>query len=313
MQYSSNNITRARPLLGTLVEIQVGGVHTRAAHDAIDKAFAQFQLVHNLMSFHQPQSDLSRINAAKLGEEVAVHAWTAQVLQFCLELNRTSFGAFDPGIAPLLMNSGLLPNSLGAKPKMACGSISEGSSIRNLSISRVAHCVNESVIVKKSAACILDLGGCAKGFAVDCAIAALQEAGIPFGLANAGGDLRCFGDHTFPVVFRAAREQGMFDGRINLKNQALATSALTFTAPLSPILDPRTQIALHFDHSVSVLAPSALVADALTKVVIVDSLEALPLLSKYQALWLQHEMLSYQQSDSAQNNDAVEASSLHET
>src|SRR5204862_7872477 len=110
----------------------------------------------------------------------------------------------------------------------------------------------------------LDLGGIAKGYAVDLAIAALKQAGATSGLINAGGDLRAFGDAAWPVtVVDPATRQGLV--QVELRRAALATSA-----------GLRGGTALSFEHlakaaprwtSVTVRAPDACDADALTKIV----------------------------------------------
>src|ERR671933_2863876 len=95
---------RCRPLLGTFVEIE--------ADDgaAIDAGFAAVERVHRLMSAHEPDSDLSRINRFAHVKAVEVHGWTSIVLERALFWARESEGAFDPVAAgKSALEAGLLP------------------------------------------------------------------------------------------------------------------------------------------------------------------------------------------------------------
>ena len=90
-------VRRARPLLGTFVEITAfaagHGVAGRAAVDAaIDKAFDAIAAVHRLMSFQDPASELSRYNRGATGR---LHPWTEEVLAAACDLRTRSAGAFD--------------------------------------------------------------------------------------------------------------------------------------------------------------------------------------------------------------------------
>src|SRR5258708_38099716 len=101
-------VARMRPLLGTLIEIRAGGPASRV-NDGIAAAFAAIERVQRLMRFHDADSDVSRINAAPVGREVAVDRETYCVLRCALDLGHRSDGAFDITIAPGLVAAGFLP------------------------------------------------------------------------------------------------------------------------------------------------------------------------------------------------------------
>ena len=235
---------RCRPLLGTFVEIEA------ASEAAIEAGYAAIASVHRLMSAHEPASDLSRVNRfAHLGP-VEVDAWTALVLERALFWAKESEGAFDPVRAgKAAIESGYLPRHRD-QPAPAAAHWSwlelQGRSVRLL-----------------KPGCI-DLGGIAKGFAVDKAIEALRLAGADRGLVNAGGDLSAFGPRPWPVqiadpLTRSPRLE------IALDNEALATSA---------VLDGGWAHLPGADRrwlSASVRARSAIDADALAKVLLSGS------------------------------------------
>src|SRR5579864_7048184 len=95
-------LRRARALLGTFVEIEVEGPPGADLDAAIDAAFNEVAEVHRLMSFHAPDSDITRLNCEAHIRPVVVHDWTYQVLQAAIELNRRSGGVFDVAVAPVL-------------------------------------------------------------------------------------------------------------------------------------------------------------------------------------------------------------------
>jgi thiamine biosynthesis lipoprotein len=106
-------IRRARPLLGTFVEIAVAGGTPDAAEAAIDRAFSAIATVHRLMSFHETGSDVSRLNREAASSAVSVHDWTYEVLEAAGDLHRRSGGIFDISVAPALQRLGLLPDVAG--------------------------------------------------------------------------------------------------------------------------------------------------------------------------------------------------------
>ena len=120
----------------------------------------------------------------------------------------------------------------------------------------------------------LDLGGIAKGYAVDRAIQALQRAGVEKILVNAGGDMRISGDWEQRIGLRAAHSPHLSAATLTLANAALATSASYYSrrrlpdGEVSALLDPRSTIPYTDNGSVTVRAADCMSADALTKVVL---------------------------------------------
>ncbi|MGH7937376.1 MAG: FAD:protein FMN transferase, partial [Bryobacteraceae bacterium] len=158
---------RARPLLGTFVEIAALTPNEQRLEGTVERGFAAVSQVHRLMSRHDPMSDLSQLNRGAARRWVKVHRWTAQVLRAAARFSEESKGAFDI--------------TLGA-----------GGSWRDVMVGR-DNCI------KFRRRLTLDLGGIAKGFAVDRAVAVMRSAGVVSGMVNAGGDLRVFGREPQPV------------------------------------------------------------------------------------------------------------------
>ncbi|MGB8170081.1 MAG: FAD:protein FMN transferase [Chthoniobacteraceae bacterium] len=279
MKWRSNSVRRARPLLGTIVEIQVAGLGERECHAAIETAFATVEEVQQRMSFHEPTSTLSRLNRLAALAPMRVDAWTWDVLRFAEKVHRVSGGLFDVTIAPVLQAQGFLPAGESDLPgtKQAAPSFADVQFLPDRMI-RFHH-----------PGVRIDLGGIAKGFAVDQAVATLCEAGVPRGLVNAGGDLRAFGEEPFPVVIRHPDAPSMALAEIDLCEAALATSAHYFAerqvpgAAFAPIIHPTSGQTARAVRTATVRAATAMAADALTKVVMLAGEAALPILEQFDA------------------------------
>jgi FAD:protein FMN transferase len=276
---ASNSARRARPLLGTFAEIAVADAAPSEMHAAIDAAFDAVAKVHALMSFHDANSDVGRLNSEAFARPLEVHRWTFKVLEAAMDLHRRSAGLFDIAIAPILQNMGLLPRPPAHRAANS-GDKATSAAIELLSDHRVRF---------HHRGIRIDLGGIAKGFAVDRAIEVLRDFGISRGVVNAGGDLAAFGPHSETVYIRDSRDPRRLICGIEIENQALASSGGYFdpfrsACPLGlTIIDPRTHKPASMINAATVRAPSCLIADALTKVVMIAGSAAAALLEQYQA------------------------------
>lgn len=256
--HSRHKLRRARPLLGTLVEISAAGPEA-ALPAALDAAFASIERVHRLMSFHAQDSDVSRINAAEAGSAVGVAEDTYRVLARALELGTLSGGVFDIATAGVLVEQGFLPRHAGAAFPAPDATFLD-----------LALLDGHRVQWRRKG--WIDLGGIAKGYAVDCAIAALRSHGVDSGVVNAGGDLRCFGQAQ-PIHVRRPDAPATLVPLGWLQDLAIATSAGYFAGvqrngrQVDPLVDPDRHACTAWAESVSVVASDCMTADALTKIV----------------------------------------------
>jgi len=268
MRPASGRARRARPLLGTFVEIEAGGAPPAAVDAAIDAAFRAVSLVHALMSFHQPGSDVGRLNREAGIRPVTVHPWTHAVLRAAVELGRASAGVFDVAVAPVLQRMGRLPGPADG-PRSFPAAHDPAGSVELLASRRVRFRRPDASV---------DLGGIAKGFAVDRALDTLRQHGMARGLVNAGGDLAAFGAVEL-VAIRDPRHPARTLGRVAVQDEALASSGGGDAA----IIDPRRAAVAAEIRGVTVRAPSCLLADALTKIVAIMGEDATPMLARYGA------------------------------
>jgi FAD:protein FMN transferase len=276
---ASNNVRRARPLLGTFVEITVAGAASCDMHAAVEAAFRAVAQVHGLMTFHDADSDIGRLNSGAWDRPVRVHAWTHAVLETALELHRRSAGAFDIAVAPVLQDMDLLPRLRSGRP-VHSEATATTEAVELLTDQRVRF---------RHPALMIDLGGIAKGFAVDRAIDVLRAFDMPRGLVNAGGDLAAFGAEAETVYIRDPHDPRRLICGITIDNHALASSGPGFDPSWSAsssglaIIDPSTRAPARAIVAATVRASSCMIADALTKVVMVAGSSAAPVLDHYRA------------------------------
>ena len=241
-------VHRARPGLGTLVEMRVEGLDEAAALHAIEAAFAEVARIHRLMSFHAADSDLARLHRARVGTRVRVDARTREVLACALRVAEASGGVFDPTVAGEQVARGYLPrpDSLFVPDPQA--------NWRDIELADTATVLHKPLWI--------DLGGIAKGYAVDRAIAVLIAAGAAQVRVNAGGDLRIAGARSETVHVRDAH--GRIEAVAELADAAIATSCGGTAAHLHGV----NRRAIDGAVTASVVALDCMLADALTKVVL---------------------------------------------
>lgn len=255
-----NRVRRCRPLLGTYVEIAAAGpADTSTLHRCVDRAYAAIEQVHGLMSFHSTDSDLSRLNARAHLEPQQVHTWTWEVISGALALSHETNGRFDISIGATLQSLGLLP---GTSPT------DRSAGFRDIELL-------DDMRVRFHRRLSIDLGGIAKGYAVDRAIGVLaEEAGVlSHAIVNAGGDLRVWGESAPRYVEVCDPARPLEDRvRVTMPRDAVATTAhdpdSSLEVAMSAVIRPADGRALQQYGSVSVFADTCMEADALTKAVL---------------------------------------------
>ncbi|MRW89915.1 FAD:protein FMN transferase [Duganella sp. FT80W] len=275
---ASETMRFCRPLLGTLVELTVHGADAVAAAEAAEAAYAAVARVATLMSFHDAGSELSAINRAGAGELLRIDSWTYEVLSLARAVYEASGGAFDCAIGARLQEWQMLPHHPDAPPRPW----SHRGDLSQLEL------LGDDTIMVHRPLC-LDLGGIAKGYAVDQAIEALASHGVTHAVVNAGGDLRVLGDAPEEIHIRNPQQAQHLLYLGTLADGAMATSAPYFsrttdgTDQRCALVHPHTGDALNRIASYTVLAPTCALADALTKALAVDANPTAPYFSQFNA------------------------------
>ncbi len=213
-----------------------GDADAASLHAWANDALQAVADVHRLMSYQDPRSELSCLNGTAHRRPQPVHAWTRDVLRCALEIGARSGGAFDVAV-------------------------------RSGGRGTFSDIVLENDTVFFSRPLSVDLGGIAKGFAVDRAMDALADRPLAYACVNAGGDLRMRGECPLDLAIRDPRNPRGKICRVARTHPAAATSASYFRRGGDEILRPGGG-AHECGASVTVFADTCMVADALTKVVI---------------------------------------------
>lgn len=267
---------RSAPLavMGTQCELTILVPRHRSGEGrlALESAAGALRDVEALMSVHLADSALSRFNAAAANQPVELPEELLRVLWAAKRMARASDGAFDATCRPVVRlwkdsaRSGRTPTD----EQIA-------NALRNVGTRHLA--LGDGVASKRVEGLELDLGGIAKGYAVDRAAELLQSCpAATGGIVNAGGDLRCFGNAPGGGPWRVGIQHPFREGlcgALSVTDAAVATSGdyrryvEIGGRRYSHIVDPRTGRCVERTHSVTVVSvggpgrrPSATDADA---------------------------------------------------
>jgi len=262
---------REAAIMGTRIAVEVWHEDVGRAAAAIDAVIAEMHRIDLLMSHYKPESQLSRINRDAAMMPVTVDPELVGLIARALEFSELSGGAFDITYASV-------------------GNLYDYRERRHPSeaeIQAALPAVNWRHVVvdrKNSTARFLkpgvriDLGGIAKGYAVDSAIQILRDHGIQNGTVTAGGDSRILGDRRgrpWVVGIRHPDDASRVIARIPLEDAAISTSGdyeRFFDeggVRYHHIIDPRTGKSPTGVRSVTVIGPNATLTEGLTKSVFV--------------------------------------------
>ncbi|MCA9219943.1 MAG: FAD:protein FMN transferase [Planctomycetales bacterium] len=254
--------------MGTQVTITLYAQDEPAAQRGFAAAFARVAAVDRAMSDYSLESEVSRLSAASpTPEPVPVGDDLWRVLSASRQWSERTDGAFDVTIGPVsrLWRRARRQKSLPPEKPFA-----EARAAVGYEALRLDAATQSASLTRPNMR--IDLGGIAKGYAVDAALAALRDAGINRALVNAGGDLAATDpppDESFWAVgVRALRRDGPPTHFIRLNNNAVATSGDAWQyveidgVRYSHIIDPHTGLGLTHRSGVTIIAPDCMTADA---------------------------------------------------
>ena len=260
-----------REVMGTFCR-QVSVAPTNSiAKNSIEAGFSELVRIDAMMSDYKPESELSRVNANAFKEPVAVSAELMEVLTIAKEYSDLSDGAFDVTIGPVvdLWRKSQKKNELPTKEQLAQAKAKVGYKKLILSNDTVRFTAQGMR---------LDLGAIAKGYAIDKAVEAMKRAGATAGFVDVGGDIRTFGAPPKPkkhwiIGLQDPATDGGILLTLKMSDMAVATSGdyrrydEVEGKKHSHIKDPSTSKSVTKLISVSVIAPTATIADILATTV----------------------------------------------
>lgn len=247
-------------IMGTNVEISI----YPPDEEALKAAFNEIKKIDNLMSIYKNDSEVSSLNRQG---EMKVSPETLEVIKRALEFSRITGGAFDISCKPLI--------DLWKKARKEGKVPSKEEINKALSLVGYEKIILEGNLVSfKERGMEIDLGGIAKGYAVDKAIEVLKKKGIKRALINAGGDLYALGEppegKKWSIGIQHPRNQNELFSVIKLRDKGVATSGdyrryYTIEGKrYSHIINPKTgETVQDVPMSVTIVAADATTADAL--------------------------------------------------
>jgi len=253
-----------RVMLGTFVEV------TSPDKKAANIAFHEITRIENLLSKYNPKSEVSKLNNSG---NLNVSPETFFIVKRSLDFWRLSDGAFDITVAPLVELWGFADKKYFRPPEEEIKNI-----LRLIGSDKIILHNSDNMIKFVLPGMKIDLGAIAKGYALDCAVNKLKNAGIKSCLINAGGQIHCLGDkfgQPWNIAIQNPRGKDFID-YLELKDTAVATSGdyeqyfIKNNKRYAHIFNPKTGYPADAGVvAVTVIAPDGLTADALATAIFV--------------------------------------------
>jgi thiamine biosynthesis lipoprotein len=284
MTHGEQSVTAvARLAMATRFEILLHGKSPAALQAAGEQALDEVERLEAQLSLYRPSSEIARVNALAARQPVRVSPPVFQLLRLAQQLHRETGGAFDITIAPLVRCWGFMGGS---------GHLPDGAVVEQArALIGMHHIILDSdhLSVRFDAEGVMvDLGAIGKGYAIDCAVETLREAGMTSALIHGGSStVYALGRPPEAEAWKvaiaapptAAVEKLPPTATILLRDEALSVSAVwgrSFEADgktYGHVLDPRTGQPVSNPVLTAVVLPSATETDALSTALLVAGLE----------------------------------------
>ena len=211
---------REEAIMGTRVAVELWSEDPELAVRAMEAVVAEMRRTDELMSTYKPESQLSAVNAHAFERPVQVDPEIVDVVARSFDFSRMSNGAFDVTYASVGYLYAYRAHQRPSEQQVAAAL--PGVDYRQVEIDRARNTIR---FLKQGVR--IDLGGIAKGYAVDRSIEILRRLGIEHAMVNAGGDTRLLGDRLgkpWIVGIRDPRNEGRMVTRLPLEDEAISTS-----------------------------------------------------------------------------------------
>ena len=265
-------------VMGTFTSMTVVAPTEREAQAGIKAALELQKKIDRLMSYQRQDSQLARINAQAHNYPVPVAPETLAVLQEALRISRLTEGAFDVSVAPLI---DLWKHAADTNTPPTDAEKAEARA--KVDYTQVILDPNAATVSLGKPGMKLDLGGIAKGYAIDLSIQTLKDHGAVGAMVDIGGDIRCFGRAPkgkpgWRIALQDPRTANnpladQYRLILDFTNRAVTTSGhyyrfeLVGSERISHIIDTQAGSGAERLASVTILGPTAITADALSTAV----------------------------------------------
>jgi thiamine biosynthesis lipoprotein len=260
-------LDRHEAIMGTNIDVEIWHDDAARGNAAIDAVMDEMRRIDNLMSHYKPESEISQINQRAFREPVVVDQELFDLIGQAIHFSEVTEGAFDITYASVgyLYDYRKHVKPTESQIKAALPAVN----FRNLLLDPKAHSVRFEHEGMR-----IDLGGIAKGYAVDRGIGILQARGVQHAVVTAGGDTRIIGDRfgrPWIVGIRHPDDKNRVITRIPLIDTAMSTSGdyeRFFDengVRYHHIIDPKTGHSASKVRSATILGPTAMQTDGLSK------------------------------------------------
>ncbi|MFC1493075.1 FAD:protein FMN transferase [candidate division KSB1 bacterium] len=262
-------VKRSIPLMGTLVTVSIyDTISLKRANYIINRALREFHSVNELMSVFNPNSQVSQINRASGNESITVDRKLLEVVGEEKKIGDISHGTFDITVNPVIKALGFRDTG------QTVYSLSNIESMLSLVDYKKISVDQESMqIGLEKTGMEIDLGGIAKGYAVDCAVKVLHEEGIKRAVVSAGGDIYALGSPEYEDGWQIGIQDPLNPEKIcvmvELKDRAIATSGnyekyiSLHSRNIGHLIDPKNGFPESDILSSTVVSDSSMKSDAL--------------------------------------------------
>jgi thiamine biosynthesis lipoprotein ApbE len=257
----------ARLIMGTYAEVSLYAPNKEVATEALKAAFEEMERLDRLMSNYKPDSELSRINQEAVKAPVTCDRELLEIIEKSLHYSHLTEGSFDITVGPLVNLWGFYDGKVRIPSREEVRSLLPAISYKNITTQ------GESISFANPST-RLDLGAIGKGYAVDRAVEVLKTRDITSACVNLGGNIYALGTppgrDSWKIGVQHPREKERLLGHLELRDCAVATSGdyerffVMEGKRYSHLLDPRTGWPVEGMVSVTVIAPNATEADALS-------------------------------------------------
>jgi thiamine biosynthesis lipoprotein len=269
----------SRMSMGSLYTVAAFGPNTPKVPDLITQALDEVDRIDKLMSHYKPDSQISKINLEGSKGPVVVDQELFDLIAESVRYSRDSDGAFDITVGPLMKAWGFFMGDGKLAPDAELEKIKPRIGYQHIIMDAAARSIRFDVTGAE-----LDLGGIAKGYAVDRAVRILRAGGVANALISAGGSTVYGmgappGSNAWAVDIQDPLDSKKVARKVMLRDRALSISGSSekfFEAGgvrYSHIMDPRTLKPVQGILTVAVLTTTGTIGDALDNVFFVQGID----------------------------------------
>lgn len=264
-------LIREEAIMGTSVRVELAHVDPDHAADAAAAVMQEMHRIDRAMSPFKPESELSRINSEAAHAAVVISPEMFELVRRSIEFSRWSGGAFD-------ITFSSVGHLYDYRNRVRPSDAELAAALPGIDYRHMVLDPGKRTIRFARAGVQIDLGGIAKGHAVDNCIRLLREHGVREAMVSAGGDSRVLGgrgERPWIIGIRDPRRADAMIAKLPLIDAAISTSGdyeRYFDEEgirYHHILDPRTGRPASGVRAVTVIGPDATTTEGVSKTVFI--------------------------------------------